>query len=100
MKTFFFLSCSKNKFLKVSDLRLHFEIFDIPDYFFSNARIRRLYARRGRAKICGVFQSIFARRAYCSQGLQKSMCVRPDRPTVRPSDRDLFSETVLEQEKE
>ena len=32
---------------------------------------------------------IFARRAYCVEGLQKSMCVRPfvrpsDRPTVRP----------------
>ena len=30
---------------------------------------------------------IIARRAYCSQPLQKSMCVRPDRPTVRPTVR-------------
>ena len=34
----FFWYCSKNKFLKVSGPRLQFEIFDIPDYFFSNAR--------------------------------------------------------------
>ena len=35
----FFLSCSKNMFLKVLGPRLQIEIFDIPDYFFSNARI-------------------------------------------------------------
>ena len=28
---------------------------------------------------------VIARRAYCSQGLQKSMCVRPDRATDRPT---------------
>ena len=35
--------------------------------------------------ILGNKRKFVARRAYCSQGLQKSMCVRPDRPSDRPS---------------
>ena len=33
-----FIYCSKNTFLRVLGARLQIEIFDIPDYFFSNAR--------------------------------------------------------------
>ena len=43
----FFLSCSKNMFLRVLGPRLQFEIFDIPDYFFSNARILTAVERAG-----------------------------------------------------
>ena len=33
-----FIYCSKNTFLRVLGPRLQIEIFDFPDYFFSNAR--------------------------------------------------------------